>query len=275
MSIQKDEKKKAILVVSFGTSYLDALAKNITQVEESIRAAFPEFEVRRAFTSRFIIKKIFEKNGIRVENEQEALERLQQEGFTEVYVQPLHIIAGEEYAKVRTKIVHYQHRKIFDKIAIGRPLLYYMGQENKPDDYLIAIHALKDSLPQCKKNEAVLFMGHGGLHPSNAAYALLQMKLEEAGAINQYVYTVEGFPHLGFVISKLKERQIEKVTLIPFMLVAGDHAVNDMVGEDEDSAKMQLIKQGFQVEWKLVGLGECEKIQEIYVGHLKDAIIGR
>lgn len=266
--------KKAILVVSFGTTYQDGLKLNIESVENKIRNTFPDYEVRRAFTSRIVIKRLSARDGIQIDTEIEALQKLENEGYKEVYIQPLHVVGGEEYDKIKRIVVQYAHRKekAFEKIMIGRPLLYYIGQEEKPDDYLAAIHALKDQLPKVESQEAVVFMGHGGVHPANTAYAALQMKMEEAGLENVFIYTVEGFPAIESVIAKLKKRNIKKVTLMPFMLVAGDHVNTDMAGDKEDSAKSLLLAAGLEVDVYLHGLGENTGIQEIYVQHLKDSM---
>ncbi|MCC5465985.1 sirohydrochlorin cobaltochelatase [Pelosinus baikalensis] len=266
--------KKAIVVVSFGTTYQEGLRLNIESVENKIKANFPEYEVRRAFTSRIVIKRLAARDGIHIDTETEAIQRLEDEGYKEVYVQPLHVVGGEEYDKIKKIVVQYihGHQKAFDKIVIGRPLLYYTGQEDRPDDYVEAIEALTAQLPKVESKEAIVFMGHGGIHPANTAYAALQMKIEEAGLNHIFVYTVEGFPPLESVIAKLKKRDIKKVILMPFMLVAGDHVNNDMAGDDEDSAKSQLVKAGFTVDVYLHGLGENTKIQDLYVQHLKDAM---
>jgi len=275
MNQEQAVKKKAILVVSFGTSYPETLMLNIESVENRIRAAFPDYEVRRAFTSRIIIKRLAERDGVRIDNERQALERLQMEGYQEVYIQPLHIVPGAEYDKVKGFVSHYAHgkEKAFEKIRLARPLLYCMGQDNHPDDYEIAIQALATQLPEADPASAVVLMGHGGMHPANAAYGVLQLKLEDAGFSNVFVYTVEGFPSLSRIINKLKQKQVKKVTLMPFLLVAGDHATNDMAGEAEGSAKSQLLAAGFEVDVYLRGLGENTAIQDIYVGHLKAAIL--
>lgn len=275
MNIETGEKKpvkKAILVVSFGTSYLETLQLTIASIENKIKDNFPEYEVRRAFTSRFVIKKLASRDGIQIDTEQQALEKLHAEGYREVYIQPLHVVAGEEYDKVKRLVVHYAHAGLFDRIKLGRPLLYYMGQEDQPDDYLAAVQAVTAELPKLGNEDAVVFMGHGGLHPANAAYAALQLKFEQAGFNRTFVYTVEGFPALEHVIEKLNGNQVKKVLLIPFMLVAGDHVQNDMAGPEDDSAKSQLQKAGLHVEVYLRGLGENSLIQELYVQHLQDAI---
>lgn len=263
--------KKAILVISFGTSYLETAKRNIESVENRIRAAFPGYEVRRAYTSRTVIRRLAERDGIQIDNEQQALARLQAEGYQEVYIQPLHIVAGAEFDKIKRLVAHFGQNpdNTLTKIRLGRPLLYSMGQEGEPDDYLTAIQALTSELPAAQPDSAVVLMGHGGLHPANAAYGVLQLKLEDAGLSHVFIYTVEGYPALERVIAKLKERQIKRVTLMPFLLVTGDHATNDMNGDDEDSAKSQLTAAGFEVEVYFCGLGENKAIQDIYVEHLK------
>lgn len=262
--------KKAILVVSFGTTYADTRKACIESVENKLAAAFPGYTIRRAFTSRMVMRRLAERDGIVVDNERQALDRLLAEGYTEVYVQSLHIVAGVEYEKVRRIVSEYAHARKFQRLTMGRPLLYYMGQEEQPDDYAAAISAVEPL--DTADDEAIVFMGHGGVHPANAAYAVLQMKLQEAGKNNVFIYTVEGFPSLERIMEQLRERAIKKVRLQPFMLVAGDHAVNDMAGDEEDSAVSILTAAGFEVTVSLNGLGENPAIQDIYVSHLQDAM---
>ncbi|MDF2570172.1 MAG: cbiK 1 [Sporomusa sp.] len=264
--------KKAILVVSFGTTYPDTMKTTIEAVENKMKAEFPDYEIRRAFSSRIIIKRLAERDGIKIDTEKQALDRLKAEGFSEVIVQPMQITPGEEYELIKGVVKHAEAAKTFDKISIGRPVLYYMGQEGKADDYLVAAKALEAQFPKLKKNEAVLLMGHGGPHPATATYPALQLKLQDAGYKNVFVYTVEGYPTLEGTIDKLKANKIKKVTLMPLMLVAGDHANNDMAGDEKDSHKSQLIAAGFKVDTYIHGLGENAKIQDIYVEHVKDAI---
>ena len=261
---------KAILVVSFGTTYADTRKVTIDAVTDKIKAAFPDYEVRQAFTSRIIIKKLADRDGLQFDTEKQAIEKLKAEGFSEVIIQPLHIEAGDEYDKLMKVVDKYKDS--FEKVTVGRPVLYYTGQEGeKPDDYMIAINAIKAQLPTVGPREAIAFMGHGGVHPSNTAYAALQMKLQDAGLNNVYVFTVEGYPTFENMVEKMKANKIEKVTLMPFMVVAGDHANNDMAGDDKDSFKSQLIEAGFKVDAYLHGLGENKGIQDIYVQHVKDA----
>lgn len=261
-------------MVSFGTTYGEALAASIEKIEVKIQSVFPDYDVRRAFTSRQVIKTLAERDGIQIDTEKEALERLQKEKYQEVIIQPLHVVVGEEYDKIKWIVSHYVHTKkgVFDQVSIGRPLLYYIGREDKPDDYLDVIQALKQQVPPLNSEEAVVFMGHGGLHPANTAYAALQMKMAVAGFDRFFIYTVEGFPGLEVVIDKLKKQQIKKVYLMPFLLTAGNHVQCDMAGDEETSAKSQLGRAGFEVAVDLRGIGENEAIQELYIQHLRDAM---
>ena len=263
--------KKAILVVSFGTTYADTRKVTTDAVEKKIQAAFPDYEVRRAFTSRIIIKKLAERDGLQIDTEKQALDKLKAEGYTDVIIQPLHMEAGDEYEKLMKVVSKYE--KSFDKISVGRPVLYYTGQEGeKPDDYSIAIKAIQNQFPKLGKGEAVALMGHGGVNPSNAAYAALQLKIQDAGLKNVFIFTVEGYPTFENLVNELKANKIKKVTLMPLMLVAGDHANEDMAGADKESFKSQLLAAGFQVETYIHGLGENTGVQDIYVQHVKDAI---
>ena len=264
------EGKKAILVVSFGTTYEDTRKVTIDAVAAKVRTAFPDYEVRQAFTSRIIIKKLAERDGLKIDTEKQALDKLKAEGYQEVIVQPLHLEAGDEYDKLVRAVARYE--KSFAKITVGRPVLYYTGQEGeKPDDYMLAIDALRTQLPVLGKRDAVALMGHGGVHPSNTAYAALQLKLQDAGVKNVFVFTVEGYPTVENLIGEMKAKKIKTVTLMPLMVVAGDHANNDMAGDEKDSFKSQLLSAGFQVKTYLHGLGENAGIQDIYVQHVRDA----
>ncbi|MDR1702560.1 MAG: sirohydrochlorin cobaltochelatase [Sporomusaceae bacterium] len=265
--------KKAILIVSFGTTFDDARKADIEATENKIKKAYPDYEVRRAFTSRIVMKRLADR-GINIDNEAQALEKLQREGFKEVIVQPLHFQPGSEYEKITRAVSIFNHKKAFEKITVGRPLLYYFGQEENPDDYAILINALATQFPKLGKNDGIILMGHSGPHPSNAAYAMLQMKLWDSGYKNVFIITVDGYPYLEDVMPKLKANNIKKVTLMPLMVVAGDHANNDMAGDEEDSYKSQLVKAGYQVETYMRGVGANAAVQNIYVQHAGDAMKG-
>lgn len=263
--VEKDVKNKAILVVSFGTSHKDTRKASIEATEEAIAKAYPEYDVKRAFTSDFIIRKIKEKEDIIVKSPLEAMEALKNDGYKEVVVQPLHIIPGSEYNDLYDVVRSFNDGS-FDKLAIGRPLLY------KIEDYSKAAKALETQLPETSDNKANILMGHGTHHPANANYACLDSVIRTEGIKNTYVGTVEGYPVLDDVIKKLKTNKIDEVTLMPFMVVAGDHAKNDMAGDEEDSWKSILEKEGFKVNTYLHGIGENKAFQQMYIDSINDAI---
>lgn len=263
-NIQYD--KKAILVVSFGTSYINTLKSCIESTENRIRNKFSDYEIRRAFTSKMIIKKIKKRDEIAIDTVGDALEKLKNEGFKEVIVQPLHIMPGEEYENVLQTVNEFKSIGCFNKIVVGRPVLY------RTKDYEVAVNALSVQIPKLNINQAVILMGHGTYHPANSSYAMLQYILNENGMENIYVATVEGYPELKNVMPKLKKSGIKEVTLMPFMLVAGDHANNDMAGEEKNSWKNILIDNGFKVNAYLHGLGENIEFQNIYLRHIMDVM---
>lgn len=257
---------KAILVVSFGTSYADTREKTIDATEQKIQEAFPEYDLKRAFTSQIIIDKIKDRDGIEINNPTQALTNLKDEGYTDVYIQPLHVINGAEYDELIEAVTAFTEE--FEVLKIGKPLL------TSHEDYAAVANAYINYMPERAENEAVVFMGHGTHHDANAAYACLDYVFEDEGINNVFVGTVEGFPELDTVIKKLESNQIEKVTLMPLMVVAGDHAQNDMAGDEEDSWKIILKSQGYDVDCILKGLGEMPEIQEIYIEHLQAVIDG-
>jgi sirohydrochlorin cobaltochelatase len=269
----KENSKKAILVVSFGTSYEGTRKLTIDKIEQLIREKYSDYEIRRAFTAHGVIKKLKLKYGIHVDTPEEALQKLKDENFNEVIVQPLHLIPGLEYDYIKNVVNKHKGEMSFEKIKIGRPLLYFKGEEEGiPDDYANMVEALK---LQIQKDESVVLMGHGTHHPANSVYSCLQCVLRDKGLSNVFIGTIDGYPTLNNVLSNLKKKDIKKVTLMPLLLVAGDHALNDMAGEEEDSWKSILEKEGFEVNIYMHGLGENVKIQELYLEHLEDAVLDR
>ncbi|MDU5262103.1 MAG: sirohydrochlorin cobaltochelatase [Clostridium celatum] len=262
--------KKAILVVSFGTSYLDTLEKTIEKVEKQIRDKFSEYDIYRAFTSHMIIKKLKEKYEIFVDTPEEMLEKLYEAGYEEVIMQPLHMIPGEEFIYIN-KIAELFKEK-FEVLKVGRPIFYYQGIEELPQDYSLFIEATKELY---EENSAVVLMGHGTAHPANSVYGCLQAVFEDEGYENVFVTTVEGYPNFENVISRLKRKNISEVTIAPLMVVAGDHARNDMASDDEDSLKSMLEVEGIKVNVHLKGLGENEKFNELYINRIDDLINNR
>lgn len=258
--------KKAIIVVSFGTSYLEAIEKSIGKIENRIRERFEEYEVYRAFTAHRIIKKLREKHSIVVPTPEEILDNLHKEGYEEIIIQPLHIIPGEEFQYINR--VRDEYKNKFNTLYVGRPVFYYEGIEDIPNDYSLFIESIKDLI----NDKNVVMVGHGTAHPSNAVYGCLQCVLEDKGYNNVFIGTVEGYPTFESVLNRLNKRSIKEVTIVPLMLVAGDHAVNDMAGEDEDSWKSMLEANGIKVNMYLYGLGEHEGFEDLYVQRIDDII---
>lgn len=257
--------KPVILVVSFGTSYNDTRDKTIGAIENKIAETYPDYEVRRAFTSQIIIDKLKERDNLEIDNVEEALDRLVSDGVKTLVVQPTHLMSGYEYDDLAAAVDEYKDN--FDSVAFGAPLL-------TSDEDLDAVAA---ALPKITKdyNEdgtAIVFMGHGTEHESNAVYEKLQSKLTDANQSNYYIGTVEAEPTLDDMVAAVKDGGYSKVVLEPLMVVAGDHANNDMAGDEDDSWKSVFEKEGFEVECVLSGLGEFTEIQDIYVSHVGDAI---
>lgn len=262
--------KKAILVVSFGTSYLDTLEKTIEKAEKQIRDTFSEYDIYRAFTSHKIIKKLQEKYEIFIDTPEAMLEKLYDSGYEEIIMQPLHMIPGEEFIYIN-KIAEIFKEK-FEVLKVGRPIFYYQGIEELPQDYSLFIEATKELY---EENNAVVLMGHGTAHPANSVYGCLQAVFEDEGYENVFVTTVEGYPNFENVISRVKRKNIREVTLAPLMVVAGDHARNDMASDDKESLKSMLEAEGIKVNVYMKGLGENEKFNKLYINRINDLINDR
>ncbi|MGB8451816.1 MAG: sirohydrochlorin cobaltochelatase [Anaerocolumna sp.] len=256
--------KKAILVVSFGTSHKETRSKTIEQVEKDIGKAYPGYKIYRAFTSGLIINVLKKRDGILVMTVKEALEQMFKEGMEEVIVQPTHILNGLENENMMKEV--QSHENLFQSIKTGYPLL------TSTQDYHKVITCLLEVSPVLQKKEAILFMGHGTTHYSNTSYAALEYMFRDYGYEDIYVATVEAYPALGDVMKQFKKKDYRKIRLIPFMIVSGDHAINDMAGE-EDSWKSILEKEGYEVSCSLKGLGEYKRIRNIFVEHIA-AVIG-
>lgn len=255
-------KKTAILVVSFGTSYENTREKTIGAVERAIQASFPEADIFRAFTSGMIIRKM-RRSGIEIDTVPEALEHLKKAGYTHVYCQPTHVIPGEEYDDLCRDASQFVQS--FSVLQIGRPLL------TDTSDYPALIHALKETISM-SDSKAYMLMGHGTSHMANQAYPAFDYWLKRSGYPNVFVGTVEGYPTLDTVLEQLEETAYHEVVLLPMMLVAGDHAQNDMAGEDEDSWKSILIRHGYRVTVLLQGFGEYPAVQDLYVAHVQEML---
>ena len=256
---------KVLLVVSFGTSYNDNRELSIGGVENAIQTAYPDYQVRRAFTSQIIIDHIQSRDGVHIDNVEEAMQKIVADGVTDLIVQPTQIMAGYEYMDLVTEVSYYKGN--FNTFAIGSPLL------TTDDDFEAVIKAITDRTSQyVDDNSAMIFMGHGTSAPSNAVYAKLGDMLQADGYKNYYVGTVEGTPTLADAIQFAKDAKVSKVTLQPLMVVAGDHANNDMAGDDADSWKSEFTAAGFEVTTLIEGLGQNPVIQQMYVAHAAAAI---
>lgn len=255
--------KDAILVMSFGTTFKDSREKTINATVDAIKAAHPGVKVVIAFTSHIIIDRVKAKEGITIPTPEQALEQLKAEGYTRIAMTSLDIIPGMEYAY--KDAVYNLHKNDFKKVSFGTPLMYWQGQEDQDDDVLETMQALSTQFPKLGKKDAVLIMAHGTPHPANAYYSVMQNRLNELGYDNALIFSVEGWPHLDTVIPQLKAKGVKDITLMPLMMVAGDHANNDMAGDEDDSFKSILEKEGFKVGTYIHGLGENPAIRKLFV----------
>ena len=260
-----EDGKRAVLVVSFGTSYQETRDLTIGAVENAIQEPYPDYEVRRAFTSQIIIDKLKERDGLEIDNVTEALDRAVADGITELVVQPTHLMHGFEYMDLQDELDKYTDK--FDKVVMGEPLL------NSDDDFSrVADELAEDTADYIDGKTAVVFMGHGTEADSNEIYAQMQGVFEEKDLADYYVGTVEAEPSLDDIIAAIDGKGYTRVVLEPMMVVAGDHANNDMAGDEDDSWKSILTKEGYEVECILEGLGQKVGVQRIYVEHVQDAI---
>lgn len=270
----------AILLVVFGTSYPEAQAayKNI---EELYQEQFPDAEIRIAFTSDYIRRKLLERDNISIDNPLTGLAHLNDEGYVNVVVQSLHVIPGEEFhdlANIVDSVRGIDGKFGFKNLVLGTPLLMSMEDYRNASKALAVQFDQKTtgtnrtplSSPRDPKQMAVVFMGHGTEHPANSAYSQMDGILAEDYE-NVLLGTVEGYPGYDEVLSGLKASGVKNVRLMPFMVVAGDHALNDLTGNESESWKSMLEKEGFEIDYNLKGMGENDGIAEIFVEHTKEA----
>ncbi len=259
--------KPVILAVSFGTSYNDNRDLSIGGVEKALQTAYPDYEVRRAFTSQIIIDVLKDRDNIVIDNVTEAMERLVADGVKEVVIQPTHIMSGFEYDDVVSEVNKYADK--FDSFKIGKTLLTEEADYTKLVDILT-----QETASYVADGTAIAFMGHGTEHEANATYGKIQDALNAAGKTGYFIGTVEGTPTLDDVVALVKAGGYSKVVLLPLMIVAGDHANNDMAGDEEDSWKSVLQSEGLEVECVLRGLGQYAGVQQMIVDHCGQTIAG-
>ncbi len=276
-----------LLVVSFGTSFNDSRAEDIKGIEDALAAAYPDWSVRRAFTAQIIINHVEARDEENIDNMQQALDRAVENGVKNLVVQPTHLMHGAEYDEMTEAVNEYKDK--FESIAIAEPMLGEVGDDATVinDDKKAVAQAITDAA--CKEagfdsmdaaaeaGTAFVFMGHGTSHTANVTYDQMQTQMEDLGFKNAFIGTVEGEPEdtaCDKVIEKVKEAGYKNVVLRPLMVVAGDHANNDMAGDDEDSWKSQFVASGnFEnVDTQIEGLGRIEAVEQLYVDHTKAAI---
>lgn len=254
-----------LLVLSFGTSYNDSRRLTIGAIEGDLEKAFPDFSVRRGFTANIIIDHVQRRDNILIDDVDAALERAVNNGVKNLVVQPTHLMHGLEYDELVKEVGNYSDA--FDQVVFGEPLL------NSDDDFARVEKAITEWTASYDDGEtAICFMGHGTEADSNEVYQKMQDLLTKDGYTNYFVGTVEAQPSLDDVLAKVQAGDYKRVVLEPLMVVAGDHANNDMAGDEDGSWKKTFEDAGYEVECLLRGLGENEDIRAIYVAHAKAAI---
>lgn len=284
---QDDIGENELLVVSFGTSFNDSRVADISGVEKKLQEAYPDWSVRRAFTAQIIINHVQARDDEKIDNMEQALERAVSNGVKNLVVQPTHLMHGAEYDELVDVVNNYKDK--FETVTVAEPLLGEVGNDatavnddKKNVAEAITAEAVKtagyDSLDAAKEDgTAFVFMGHGTSHSAKVSYSQMAAQMSELGYENVFIGTVEGEPEetaCENVINNVKEAGYKKVVLRPLMVVAGDHANNDMAGDDEDSWKSQFEASGAfdKIDTQIAGLGEIDAIQQIYVDHTKAAI---
>lgn len=255
-----------LLVVSFGTSFNDSRRLTIGAIENKLDEEFgKDYSVRRGFTSQIIIDHVKRRDGIAIDNMTEALDRAVDNGVKNLVIQPTHLMNGLEYTDVVNEVGDYADA--FDQVVIGDPLL------TSDEDFDEVVKAITDATAEYDDGEtAICFMGHGTEADSNEVYQKMQDKLTDAGFENYFVGTVEATPSVDDVLAKVQAGDYKKVILEPLMIVAGDHANNDMAGDEEGSWKTTFEDAGYDVTCLVRGLGELPAIQDIFVKHAQAAI---
>lgn len=264
LASMKPGDKAALLMVHFGTTHDDTRALTIDAINTKAREAFPDLEMREAFTSRIIIRRL-KTRGIEKLTPLDAMLRLRSEGYTHVIVQSTNIIDGVEMESLRRDMVSVQ--PFFKEIRIGTPLLYSTEDAEKVVDILgnrLDATAQGKKTSNKKSTEHFVLVGHGTYTPSTAIYSQMDYMLKAKGLANFHVGTIEGYPSFETMLAQLKAGKTKQVTLVPFMFVAGDHAKNDIAGEWKEA----LEKEGYAVNVRMEGMGQIPEIQEIFIDHI-------
>lgn len=259
---QGEAVKAAILVLSFGTTYAETRGKTIDALVAEIQAEQPGIPVVSALTSHLVVQRIRECEGINYPLPEEALQQLLAAGYNAIAMVTTDVLPGIEYHYALELWKEYSPQT--KRMVLGTPLMYWQGQADRPDDVGDVMRAVSRVFPPLGQQEAVLLLAHGSPHLANAYHGIMQLKLWQQGRARAFVYTVEGWPRLEDIIPQLQKLDIRHVTLLPLMLVAGNHACQDMAGPEPESHKSQLEAQGFAVEAYLHGMGENPVIRSLY-----------
>lgn len=259
-----DRTNQAILAVSFGTSFNGNRSITIGAIESTLAECFPEYTVRRAFTSGMIAAKLLKRDGIVIDNVEQALDKLEKEGFLRVIIQPTTLLEGDEYSIISEISKRFEDR--FVEIKIGHSLLGTEEDIEKMAEVLDRITKDYDA-----EDTARVFMGHGTEHGANSVYGILQKAVNSKGIRNLFIGTVEASPNVEDMIDLAKKSGCKKAVLTPLMIVAGDHANNDMAGKD-DSWKTKFEEAGFEVCCRLVGLGSEYEIQKMIADNCRELL---
>ena len=276
-----------LLVVSFGTSFNDSRAEDIKGIEDALAEAFPDWSVRRAFTAQIIINHVQARDDEQIDNMQQALDRAVANGVKNLVVQPTHLMHGAEYDEMVEAIDAYKDK--FESVAIAEPMLGEVGDDATVinDDKAAVAQAITDEAVKeagydsmeaaAEDGTAFVFMGHGTSHTANVTYDQMQTQMDNLGFTNAFIGTVEGEPEdtaCDEVINKVKDAGFKKVILRPLMVVAGDHANNDMAGDDDDSWKSMFEASGDfdEIDCQIEGLGRIDAVEQLYVAHTQAAI---
>ncbi len=254
---------KGLIVISFGTSFKETREKTIGAIEQDLKEAFPERKFYQAWTSGFIRKKLFERDGEKILSPQEVLEKALSDGVTELVIQPTHLLAGSEFGKIIEALEPQMSQ--FASVKVGKPLL-----ESETDIPVFAAKIL-ENFADVKEDEMAVFMGHGSDSIKFPVYERLNEEFVKQGHENFCVGTVEFEPGIEPVLETVRSRKPKKVFLSPLLVVAGDHANNDMAGDEPDSWKNLIANEGTEVECILKGLGEYKSIRDLYVERAKEA----
>ena len=279
--------EKEILVVSFGTSFNDSRVKDVKSIEDALQAAFPDWSVRRAFTAQIIINHVQARDGEAIDNMEQALDRAVANGVKELVLQPTHLMHGAEYDEMMDALDAYRGK--FEKIAVAEPLLGEVGSDAtviNADKEAVAKAVVADTAADggfadaaaaAEQGTAFVLMGHGTAHVAKVTYSQMQTQMGKLGYDNVFIGTVEGEPEetaCEAVIEAVKAAGYKNVILRPLMVVAGDHANNDMAGDEEDSWKSMFLDAGCfdSVTAQIAGLGSIEAVRDLYVSHTQTAI---